>query len=69
MDRKIVISYGRTLNLGNFNSERIEFTKEFDADTPPQEAFAECRREVSVMAETAKTERAKAMQEMLKGAK
>ena len=34
-NRKFTITYGRTINLGHYQSERIELTREFDDENDP----------------------------------
>lgn len=56
--KKFTISYGRTINLGNFNSERIEMSQEFDVgEISPMDAFKLVRAETAKMAKAADDER------------
>ena len=59
-DRKFTVEYSRTLNLGEFNSERIGLTEEFDTSMNRMEAFETVRRTVREMAQAAHTERQRA---------
>ena len=58
MSGKFTITYGRTINLGNYQSERIELTREFDEavgypgpDVDPSEQYLGAFREVSGLVE------------------
>jgi len=59
-DRKFTVEYSRTLNLGEFNSERIGLIEEFDTSMNRMEAFETVRRTVREMAQAAHTERQRA---------
>lgn len=55
--RKFSISYRRTMNLGNYNSESIELMQEFDDSDNRLLAFDMVREQVRAMAATAAEER------------
>ena len=59
-DRKFTVEYSRTLNLGEFNSERVGLIEEFDTSMNRMEAFETVRRTVREMAQAAHTERQRA---------
>lgn len=56
--KEIEITVGRTVNLGNFNSARVEFsaTAELDSDEDPTQAqrdlYSDLRRKVEAAAES-----------------
>ena len=45
---KFTVSYGKTINLGNYESEKLVLSKEYyQDDTPIDFAFRECRHLVT----------------------
>lgn len=44
---KFIVTYGRTVNLGNYNSEKLTLSMEYDKDLHDiEEAFEEVRQKV-----------------------
>lgn len=51
------LTYGRTYNLGNFESERIDIERSFHEDVPVEEAVRTLERQTFEMALAAERER------------
>ena len=57
------VGYSRTFNLGNFNSERIEYEAEFDDDADADTAFDVVRETVMKMRQRSRAKNAEEMRE------
>ena len=57
------VGYSRTFNLGNFNSERIEYEAEFDDDADADAAFDVVRETVMKMRQRSRAKNAEEMRD------